>query len=345
MRWKRGADTSNVEDRRGDSSGSGDGGLGGLGDVLGGALGGGGGLGGLEDVLGGALGGGSSSSGGRGFPGGKGGGGLIGIVLLLALTFFGKGACSSGSGNGAFGSIGDALNKLGGGQGQGTSNNITEDAPAPDINDEDGQFITFVLNDVQDFWKTTFAKNNRDYPDSKLVLFTDATQSACGAASSATGPFYCPGDKKVYIDLGFFDQILTQFGGQNTDFTQAYVLAHEIGHHVQDELGIESKVRAEQREDPSKQNELSVRMELQADCFAGVWSHSAFASGELEEGDLQEALDAAQAVGDDRIQQATQGNVNPEAFTHGTSEQRLRWLKAGFDSGDPEQCDTFSGDY
>ena len=176
------------------------------------------------------------------------------------------------------------------------------------------------------------------------MLFTDGTTSACGAASSSTGPFYCPGDKKVYIDLGFFDSILQQFGGQNTDFTQAYVLAHEIGHHVQDELGIEAKVRAEQRNNPDKRNELSVRMELQADCFAGVWAHSAFSAGDLEEGDLEEALTAAKTVGDDHIQQATQGSVDPESFTHGTSQQRLDWTKKGFDSGDPEQCDTFSKD-
>lgn len=348
MRWKRGADTSNVEDRRGDSSDGSGGGGGGLEDVLGGVLGGGaggGGLGGLGDVLGGALGGGGSGSGG-GFPLGKKGGGMLGIVLMLALAFLGKGACSSNGGSGGgFGGLGDILKSLGGGQSQSPSNNVTEDAPAPDINDEDGQFITFVLNDVQDFWKTTFAKNNQTYSDAKLVLFTNATQSGCGEASSATGPFYCPGDKNVYIDLGFFDQILIQFGGENTDFTQAYVLAHEIGHHVQDELGIEAKVRSEQRDNPDKQNELSVRMELQADCFAGVWAQSAYASGELEEGDLQEALDAAQSVGDDRIQQKTQGRANPEGFTHGTSEQRLTWLKAGFDSGDPEKCDTFSGDY
>jgi predicted metalloprotease len=175
------------------------------------------------------------------------------------------------------------------------------------------------------------------------VLFRGQTNSGCGPASSATGPFYCPLDQRVYIDLGFFDELSNRFQAPG-DFAQAYVLAHEIGHHVQQELGIEQKVRQESQSNPDEQNPLSVRLELQADCLAGVWARSTYDRGILESGDLQEGLRAAAAVGDDRIQSQTQGRINPETFTHGTSEQRSHWLQTGFDSGKLESCDTFSGD-
>ena len=174
------------------------------------------------------------------------------------------------------------------------------------------------------------------------MLFRDAVQSACGFAESATGPFYCPGDEKVYIDLGFYEELQSRFGAPG-DFAQAYVLAHEIGHHVQNVLGTEAQVRQARGSRPDMANELSVRLELQADCYAGVWAHSTAQRQLLERGDVEEGLGAAAAVGDDRIQQMGGGRVAPEAFTHGTSEQRMRWFRQGMDSGNPESCDTFQG--
>jgi uncharacterized protein len=204
-------------------------------------------------------------------------------------------------------------------------------------------FASAVLDSTQTDWAATFSRLGTRYRDAKLVLFRDAWQSACGAAQTASGPFYCPGDEKVYIDLGFYDELTSRFGAAG-DFAQAYVLAHEIGHHVQKLLGIESKVREAQQRRPEDANELSVRLELQADCFAGVWGGHYAARGGLEQGDLEEGMRAAAAVGDDRIQKMTQGYVNPEGFTHGTSEQRERWFNQGFRTGDPKQCDTFSAD-
>jgi predicted metalloprotease len=187
-----------------------------------------------------------------------------------------------------------------------------------------------------------FSAAGKSYSRATVVLFTGGTQSGCGPASEATGPFYCPLDHKVYLDLGFFRELDTRFGAPG-DFAQAYVVAHELGHHVQSLLGIEADVRKEQQDDPSKQLDLSVRLELQADCFAGVWGHSAYTRNELDPGDTNEALKAAAAVGDDRLQQQAGQRVNPETWTHGSSAERTRWFRKGFDSGDPNACDTFSG--
>lgn len=201
--------------------------------------------------------------------------------------------------------------------------------------------VSAVLDSTQKDWAATFPRLGSDYHDAKLVLFRDGIRSACGLAETASGPFYCPGDEKVYIDLGFYDELSSRFGAAG-DFAEAYVLAHEIGHHVQNQLGIEAKVRDAQAQHPDAANDLSVRLELQADCFAGVWGGHYQAKGGLEQGDLEEGMRAAAAVGDDRIQKMTQGYVNPEGFTHGTSEQRQRWFNQGFRTGDPKQCDTFS---
>jgi predicted metalloprotease len=201
------------------------------------------------------------------------------------------------------------------------------------------QFVSFVLDDAQQTWSRILGPR---YADAKLVLFRDAVQSACGTAGSETGPFYCPGDQKVYIDLSFLDELDRRFGAPG-DFAQAYVLSHEIGHHVQTLLGTSRKVRQAQEANPSLQNELSVRMELQADCYAGVWGHSTNQRNILDPGDVEEGLAAAAAVGDDRIQRQARGRVNPESFTHGSSEQRMRWFRRGFDSGDIAACDTFAG--
>jgi uncharacterized protein len=211
--------------------------------------------------------------------------------------------------------------------------------------DELHDFVAVVLGDTEDTWRELFARMNREYREPKLVLFTDAVQSACGMAGAAVGPFYCPGDQKVYLDLGFFRAMSDRFGASG-DFAQAYVIAHEVGHHVQTLLGISERVMARrERGSRTEANALSVRQELQADCFAGVWGHHAEqARHVLEEGDLEEALNAAAAIGDDRLQRRAQGRVAPESFTHGTSAQRVRWFKRGFSTGDIKQCDTFAGD-
>lgn len=199
------------------------------------------------------------------------------------------------------------------------------------------EFVSFVLDDAQSIWQ----QHVRGYPPAKLVLFRDAVQSACGFAQAAMGPFYCPSDQKVYIDLGFYEELRQRFGAPG-DFAQAYVLSHEIGHHVQKVTGIEEQVRRAQRSRPRDANALSVRMELQADCYAGVWAHSTARRDLLEAGDLEEGLEAAAAVGDDRIQRMSTGRVAPEKFTHGSAKQRMHWFQKGYESGDPAVCDTFS---
>jgi len=198
------------------------------------------------------------------------------------------------------------------------------------------QFVSFVLDDLQTTWPQVLP----GYRNARLVLFRGATHSACGTGQSEMGPFYCPADEKVYVDLSFYGELRSRFGAPG-DFAQAYVLAHEIGHHVQALTGVERRVRAEQRELGSA-NELSVRMELQADCFAGVWGHHAARRNVLEPGDVEEGLRAAGAIGDDRIQEMSGRGVHPESFTHGSSEQRMTWLRRGLESGNPEVCDTFA---
>ena len=202
------------------------------------------------------------------------------------------------------------------------------------------QFVSFVLDDVQNTWRRVLGDR---YQDAHLVLFRDVVQSACGTAESATGPFYCPGDHKVYIDLSFFDELDRRFGAPG-DFAQAYVIAHELGHHVQSLVGTSSRVRRLQQANPDEQNQLSVRLELQADCYAGVWGKSTEQRKILDPGDVDEGLAAAASVGDDRLQRQARGRVNPETFTHGSSAQRQYWFKQGFSTGDMKACDTFSSD-
>jgi predicted metalloprotease len=202
-------------------------------------------------------------------------------------------------------------------------------------------FISFVLDDVQNTWTREFAKAGREYQRARLVLFTDATRSGCGFAESAAGPFYCPADSKVYIDLGFYNELRSRFGAPG-DFAQAYVLAHEVGHHVQHLLGISDKVHDAQSGGNRQQaNALSVRLELQADCLAGVWAHSTNERRLLEEGDVEEGLGAASAVGDDRIQKQMGGRVSPESWTHGSAKQRAGWFRRGLETGRINDCDTF----
>ena len=209
--------------------------------------------------------------------------------------------------------------------------------------DENSEFVSVVLGSTEDVWNDVFRKSGIRYKEPKLVLFTGQVRSACGFADAAMGPFYCPGDQKLYLDFAFFGELEREFKAPG-DFAQAYVIAHEVGHHVQNLLGTMDKVTSAQRSaGKSEANRLSVRLELQADCFAGAWAAAVFERGLLDRGDIEEALSAAQAVGDDRIQEAIQGRVNPESFTHGTSDQRVRWFSQGYDTGDPNTCDTFGG--
>jgi predicted metalloprotease len=203
------------------------------------------------------------------------------------------------------------------------------------------EFVKFVLNDTQDTWARALAEQGQQYERAKLVVFRNAVESACGFAESASGPFYCPGDRSVYIDLAFYDELKDRFGAAG-DFAQAYVIAHELGHHVQNLLGIDDQVRRAQQSRPDRTNDLSVRLELQADCFAGVWGHSTSQRNLLESGDIEEGLNAAAAIGDDRIQKMSRGRVMPEKFTHGSSAQRVAWFRKGFETGKPSVCDTFS---
>ena len=209
------------------------------------------------------------------------------------------------------------------------------------VNDEGRQFVGYVLDDAQKTWQQVFAKGGRQYRNAKLVLFSEATSTACGYGQAATGPFYCPSDERVYIDLSFYDDLARRFGAKG-DFAQAYVIAHEIGHHVQNLVGIERQVRQLQQARPGQANALSVRMELQADCFAGLWGHTTARRNLLEPGDVEEGLQAAASIGDDAIQQSASGRVRPETFTHGTAAQRVEWLRRGLQASRVEDCDTFS---
>ena len=262
---------------------------------------------------------------GQGFGGGTGiriglGGAAVLLVLSLVTgqTFFAILEQTGGSVD------------VGGGQDGGQYQSTPEE-------NEQVQFVSFVLDDAQNTWTKVLPSAGRDYRRAKLVLFTDATQSACGVGQSAMGPFYCPLDEKVYIDLGFYRELKRRFGAPG-DFAQAYVIAHEIGHHVQNILGISEKIRTIQQQRPNQANAISVRLELQADCLAGVWGASTAKRDILEADDVDEALNAAAAIGDDRIQGR---GSNPETFTHGSSRQRVAWFRRGFESGQIESCDTF----
>ena len=217
-----------------------------------------------------------------------------------------------------------------------------QDAGKPGAKDEGSEFVRVVLADTEDTWTEIFKKNGRQYQDPQLVLYTGAIQSGCGVGQTQMGPFYCPQDHRVYIDLAFYRELRDRFGAPG-DFAQAYVIAHEVGHHVQTLLGLSDQVTAaQQRSGRAGANALSVRMELQADCFAGVWAnHADKVKNVVEPGDIEEALNAASKIGDDKIQAEPQGRVRPESFTHGTSAQRMGWFKRGYDTGDPERCDTF----
>ena len=269
---------------------------------------------------------------------GAGGLGVVGLIITLVLSFLGNGAGgvpgfdpNSVSNIDATGSTATPASDL--------STSCTGVTAATD----NAQFIGCATTNIQSFWTKTFADAGQQYTEADVVLFTQGTQSGCGAASAETGPFYCPLDQKVYLDTDFFKVLASQLGGPNTDFAQAYVVAHEIGHHLQTLLGTESQVRDAQQRNPSQRNSLSVRLELQADCYAGVWGKSAFETGKVADAEISDALDAAASVGDDRIQKSTTGRVNPESFTHGSSAQRQSWFRKGFDTGNPDSCDTFSG--
>lgn len=265
---------------------------------------------------------------------GGGGGGLIallpflirspiGWVILLALV--------------GFSVCGGRLGLFSRESGQEASQSQT--GPRPD--DKEAQFVAFVLDDTQNTWREIFRANGRSYQPAKLVLFTDATQTGCGYGQAATGPFYCPTDQRVYIDLGFYDELSRRFGAKG-DFAQAYVVAHEIGHHVQNQLGISDRVHNASKAAQTGDQGLSVRLELQADCFAGMWAHSTQKRDILDPGDVDEALGAAAAIGDDRLQRQGTGTVRPESWTHGSSAQRSRWFKRGYESGQMGACDTFN---
>jgi predicted metalloprotease len=254
------------------------------------------------------------------------GGGLGGLVIVLVAMFFGV-------------DPGAILNQTG--DEQPTVGTRTA-RPASPAEEELKRFVSVVLANTEDVWRGIFRQAGREYRDPKLFLFTDQVQSACGVAGSSAGPFYCPGDQKVYIDLAFYRDLREKLGAPG-DFAQAYVIAHEVGHHVQRLLGISDKVHsAQSRASKSQANDLSVRLELQADFFAGVWANYAKKKGLLETGDIEEALGAASAVGDDRLQRQAQGRVVPDSFTHGTSEQRVRWFRKGLETGDFKQGDTFN---
>ncbi|WP_310493791.1 neutral zinc metallopeptidase [Dechloromonas sp.] len=271
-----------------------------------------------------------SGGGGLSFGGGRMGLGTIAIALV-ASYFLGINPMT-------------VLNMLSGGG----MPAIEQSAPAahrPPADDQMAKFVSKVLASTEDTWNEVFRANGRQYQEPKLVLFTGATPTACGTGQSAMGPFYCPGDQKVYIDLAFYRDLKDRFKAPG-EFAQAYVIAHEVGHHVQNLLGIAEKVYStQQRVGKAEANALSVRMELQADCLAGVWGkRTDTMKSVLEPGDLEAALTAASAIGDDRLQQQSQGRIVPESFTHGSSDQRVRWFRKGFETGDMNQCNTFKTD-
>ena len=255
------------------------------------------------------------------------GGGIIGIIILLVNIFGGENAQM----------LTPVLEQMN----QQPATEQTQQRPLSEEEELIGKFVKVNFGMMEDTWSKIFAENNLDFRQPKMVLFTDAVETACGSATAASGPFYCPGDEKVYMDMAFFEELRTRFGAKGGDFAIAYVMAHEFGHHLQTVLGTSGKVRQlQQKVGEAEGNKLSVALELQADFYAGVWaSHN---KDVLEEGDIDEALSAAEAVGDDAIQSKMQGHVVPETFTHGTSEQRKHWFMKGYTSGDIRQGDTFA---
>jgi uncharacterized protein len=304
MRWRGRRQSSNIDDRRGRS-----GGFGGAGPRM--------------RIPGGVI------------RGGRGGGGIgsIFVLIVLGIILWAVGI--------------NPMILLDGGSG--TSTSIEQQAGpstqglAPGQRDEASEFIATVLAETEDTWNGIMEAQGADYPEPTLVLFEGAVSSACGQASSAVGPFYCPNDQQLYIDLGFFNELAERFDAAG-DFAQAYVVAHEVGHHVQNVIGVLPRFnQMRQQMDQTEANALSVRVELQADCFAGIWGHYTAERGLLEAGDLEEALNAATQIGDDTLQRRTQGYVVPDSFNHGTSAQRREWFQRGFESGRLEDCDTFNG--
>ena len=295
------------------------------------------------DVRGAApKGGAQRGSGGLPIPGniaGVGGGaGLIIVLVIVAIQVFGGGGDSSGG-------TGFDLNDVFGAGVQAPG--AADESPIPAGQDPQTdlfEFSDYVFNDAQQTWVGTFREDGDSYDRAQLVVYDGAVSTdGCGGATAAVGPFYCPADQRVYLDLTFYEDMRRQLGASG-DFAWAYVIAHEIGHHVQNLTGTNGEVARLERGDPDRANELSVRLELQADCYAGVWAKTVYDRGDLEQGDIREAIGASEAVGDDRLQAGAAGRVNPDSFTHGSSEQRARWFNAGRASGDPGACDTFSAE-
>jgi predicted metalloprotease len=303
MKWRRGHDSSDVIDQRGRGSS----GVPGMGSL----------------------------------PLPKGKGGLAVLLVLLVVMALGGSQClgGSGGGGGTGFDVTDIFEQVPAGvpQEQQSQDPALDGSAQPD--DELTDFTEFVFDDVQDAWADAFPEG--DYERAQAVLYSGSTDSGCGFATSAVGPFYCPADQRVYLDLTFFEELSSRFGAPG-DFAVAYVIAHEVGHHVQNLTGTNEQVQRESQANPDEANELSIRLELQADCLAGVWAQSVYDRDLLEDGDLEEALRAAEAVGDDTIQEQSGGGIDQDTWTHGSAEQRQRWFDRGFDSGSTEACDTFS---
>jgi predicted metalloprotease len=271
--------------------------------------------------------------------GGAGGAGLIWILFAILRSRFGIVGVLIALG--LFVLMGGLRGMLGAAEPERAGNTAADPRQLQASSDEQVQFISFVLDDAQNTWKRLFAERGEQYRNAKLLLFNQRTSSACGYGSAATGPFYCPADERVYIDLGFYRELADRFGAPG-DFAQAYVVAHEVGHHVQNLLGISDRVHRSSPRAAQGATGLSVRLELQADCFAGIWAHATERRELLEKGDVEEGLGAASAIGDDRLQKRASGTVEPESWTHGSSEQRVRWFKRGYEQGSMDACDTFA---
>jgi uncharacterized protein len=311
MKWQGRQRSSNIEDRRGARRGGGLGGLGGPGGL-------GGNRGGIRLPTG---------------RGGRGGiSGLIGIVVVLGIIWIATGSNPL-----------EVLTGSPSGTGSAPSSSVSSRELPAEGEDELADFVAVVVQETEDLWSREFAESGEDYPEPRVVLFTDAVDTGCGAADASVGPFYCPADSRVYIDLSFYDQLHQQFGAPG-DFAQAYVLAHEVGHHIQNLTGVLPEFnQARQSMSEEEANAYSVRVELQADCYAGVWANYAGQQNLLDNGDIEEALNAANQIGDDTLQERMQGFAVPKTFNHGTSAQRQTWFERGYQSGDPADCDTFSG--